>query len=92
LFDRIEKFRFADRRPSIFAVKQRSIAPHFPRTMTGFNNAVPDGVSDHAPITVDLPLRDPAPARWGFGSTGFPPISQPGQSSRPETLRLSRTG
>jgi endonuclease/exonuclease/phosphatase family metal-dependent hydrolase len=31
-------------------------APHFPRTMRELNNAVPDGVSDHAPITVDLPF------------------------------------
>jgi endonuclease/exonuclease/phosphatase family metal-dependent hydrolase len=31
-------------------------APHFPHTMRDLNNAVPDGVSDHAPITVDLPL------------------------------------
>jgi endonuclease/exonuclease/phosphatase family metal-dependent hydrolase len=35
-------------------------APHFPITMRDLNNAVPDGVSDHAPITVDLPLSDPA--------------------------------
>lgn len=35
-------------------------APHFPLTMRDLNNAVPDGVSDHAPITVDLPLSDPA--------------------------------
>jgi endonuclease/exonuclease/phosphatase family metal-dependent hydrolase len=34
-------------------------APHFPMTMRDLNNAVPDGVSDHAPITVDLPLPDP---------------------------------
>ncbi len=31
-------------------------APHFPMTMRALNNAVPDGISDHAPITVDLPL------------------------------------
>jgi len=31
-------------------------APHFPVTMRELNGAVPDGVSDHAPITVDLPL------------------------------------
>jgi len=31
-------------------------APHSPLTMRDLNNAVPDGVSDHAPITVDLPL------------------------------------
>jgi endonuclease/exonuclease/phosphatase family metal-dependent hydrolase len=35
-------------------------APHFPVTMRDLNNAVPDGVSDHAPITTDLPLTDPA--------------------------------
>lgn len=35
-------------------------APHFPLTMRDLNNAVPDGVSDHAPITVDLPLQNPA--------------------------------
>jgi endonuclease/exonuclease/phosphatase family metal-dependent hydrolase len=34
-------------------------APHFPMTMRDLNNAVPDGISDHAPITVDLPLSDP---------------------------------
>jgi endonuclease/exonuclease/phosphatase family metal-dependent hydrolase len=33
--------------------------PHFPVTMRDLNNAVPDGISDHAPITVDLPLSDP---------------------------------
>jgi len=35
-------------------------APHFLRTMRDLNNAVPDGISDHAPITVDLPLFDPS--------------------------------
>jgi hypothetical protein len=34
-------------------------APHFPRTMRELNNAIPDGISDHAPITVDLPLSMP---------------------------------
>jgi endonuclease/exonuclease/phosphatase family metal-dependent hydrolase len=38
-------------------------APHFPLTMRDLNNAVPDGVSDHAPITVDLPLSDLAATR-----------------------------
>ena len=32
-------------------------APHFPITMRELNNAIPDGISDHAPITVDLPLQ-----------------------------------
>jgi endonuclease/exonuclease/phosphatase family metal-dependent hydrolase len=35
-------------------------APHFPVTLRDLNNAVPDGISDHAPITVDLPLTDPS--------------------------------
>lgn len=39
------------------AMSYRS-APHFPVTMRDLNTAVPDGVSDHAPITVDLPLGD----------------------------------
>lgn len=34
-------------------------APHFPMTMRDLNNVLPDGISDHAPITVDLPLADP---------------------------------
>jgi endonuclease/exonuclease/phosphatase family metal-dependent hydrolase len=38
-------------------------APHFPVTMRDLNNAVPDGVSDHAPITVDLPLPALATAK-----------------------------
>ncbi len=38
-------------------------APHFPLTMRDLNNAVPDGVSDHAPITVDLPIGDPSATR-----------------------------
>jgi endonuclease/exonuclease/phosphatase family metal-dependent hydrolase len=40
-------------------------APHFPVTMRDLNNTVPDGVSDHAPITVDLPLTDPAGIKTG---------------------------
>jgi endonuclease/exonuclease/phosphatase family metal-dependent hydrolase len=40
-------------------------APHFPLTMRDLNNAVPDGVSDHAPITVDLPLGNPSALRLG---------------------------
>jgi endonuclease/exonuclease/phosphatase family metal-dependent hydrolase len=42
-------------------------APHFPLTMRDLNNAVPDGVSDHAPITVDLPLLVSAPASSQIG-------------------------
>jgi hypothetical protein len=38
-------------------------APHFPLTMHDLNSAVPDGLSDHAPITVDLPFAEPALAK-----------------------------
>ncbi len=37
-------------------------APHFGRTLKSLNEAVPDRVSDHAPIMVDLPLDEPRPA------------------------------
>jgi endonuclease/exonuclease/phosphatase family metal-dependent hydrolase len=33
------------------------LAPHFPVTMEELNGAVPGGISDHHPITVDLPLE-----------------------------------
>jgi len=36
-----------------------AFAPHFPLTMRDLNNAVPDRVSDHAPITVDLLFQAP---------------------------------
>jgi endonuclease/exonuclease/phosphatase family metal-dependent hydrolase len=31
-------------------------APHYPLTLRQLNSAPPDGISDHAPITVDLPF------------------------------------
>ncbi len=34
-------------------------APHFPVTMRELNEAVADRISDHPPMTVDLPLTDP---------------------------------
>ncbi len=34
-------------------------APHHPFTMRELNNALEDGISDHAPITVDLPFEEP---------------------------------
>jgi endonuclease/exonuclease/phosphatase family metal-dependent hydrolase len=36
-------------------------APHFGSTLTELNNAPDDPLSDHAPITVDLPLTEPPP-------------------------------
>lgn len=35
-------------------------APHFPITMRDLNDTVRDGVSDHAPMTVDLPFVEPS--------------------------------
>jgi endonuclease/exonuclease/phosphatase family metal-dependent hydrolase len=35
-------------------------APHFPVTMRDLNESVEERVSDHAPMTVDLPLAEPA--------------------------------
>jgi endonuclease/exonuclease/phosphatase family metal-dependent hydrolase len=34
-------------------------APHFPRTLADLNNCLPEPISDHSPITVDLPFREP---------------------------------
>jgi len=36
-------------------------APYFGWTLTELNNAPDDPVSDHSPITVDLPLTEPHP-------------------------------
>ncbi len=35
-------------------------APHFGRTLTAVNSVVEGRISDHAPLTVDLPLAEPA--------------------------------
>ena len=34
-------------------------APHFPRTMSDLNNCLPEPISDHSPMTVDLPFHEP---------------------------------
>jgi hypothetical protein len=34
-------------------------APHFPRVLADLNNCLPEPISDHSPITVDLPFREP---------------------------------
>ncbi|HEX4771683.1 MAG TPA: endonuclease/exonuclease/phosphatase family protein [Bryobacteraceae bacterium] len=34
-------------------------APHFPRTLADLNNCLPEPISDHSPMTVDLPFREP---------------------------------
>ena len=36
------------------------LAPHFARTLTDLNNFTPEPISDHSPMTVDLPFHDPA--------------------------------
>lgn len=37
-------------------------APHFGRTLAELNNAPGEGISDHHPITADLPFAEPPPA------------------------------
>jgi endonuclease/exonuclease/phosphatase family metal-dependent hydrolase len=37
-------------------------APHFAVTMRQLNESVPDRISDHPPMTVDLPLQEPKPS------------------------------
>jgi endonuclease/exonuclease/phosphatase family metal-dependent hydrolase len=34
-------------------------APHFPRVLADLNNCLPEPISDHSPITVDLPFHEP---------------------------------
>jgi hypothetical protein len=34
-------------------------APHFGRTLKELNYSIPDRISDHSPITLDLPLNEP---------------------------------
>ena len=34
-------------------------APHFARTLSDLNNATPEPLSDHSPMTVDLPFQEP---------------------------------
>jgi hypothetical protein len=34
-------------------------APHFARTLTDLNNCLPEPISDHSPMTVDLPFHEP---------------------------------
>jgi endonuclease/exonuclease/phosphatase family metal-dependent hydrolase len=34
-------------------------APHFARTMVDLNNCLPEPISDHSPMTVDLPFHEP---------------------------------
>ena len=36
-------------------------APHFGRTLAELNNAAGDGISDHHPLTADLPFAEPPP-------------------------------
>ncbi|HEX8921165.1 MAG TPA: hypothetical protein VF766_06785, partial [Pyrinomonadaceae bacterium] len=43
------------------AVKQPyRFAPLFGRTLKELNQSIPERISDHSPITVDLPLGEPA--------------------------------
>ncbi len=40
-------------------------APHFGRTLEAVNHSVMKRISDHSPISVDLPLDEPTPPRQG---------------------------
>lgn len=35
-------------------------APHFARTLVNLNNAPPEPIADHSPMTIDLPLSEPS--------------------------------
>ena len=37
-------------------------APHFAQTMKALNHSIPERISDHNPITADLPFREPVSA------------------------------
>jgi endonuclease/exonuclease/phosphatase family metal-dependent hydrolase len=34
-------------------------APHFPRVLVNLNNCLPERISDHSPMTIDLPFHEP---------------------------------
>jgi hypothetical protein len=36
-----------------------AFAPHFSRVLSDLNNCLPEPISDHSPITVDLPFGEP---------------------------------
>ena len=36
-------------------------APHFARTLVNLNNAPPEPIADHSPMTIDLPFNEPPP-------------------------------
>ena len=44
------------------AAGSRRLAPHRGRTLRALNKSLPERVSDHDPLTVDLPLHEPAAA------------------------------
>lgn len=52
---------YGDDQPYLFA-------PHFGHTLKDLNYALEDGISDHSPLVVDLPLAEPPLAnnRWKF--------------------------
>lgn len=52
------------------------------RTLHALNHAIPDRISDHNPITVDLPLGDPTPSRSRLGN-GAAVIEPPASVAAP---------
>jgi len=51
-------------------------APHFARTMSDLNNCLPEPISDHSPMTVDLPFREPKTAAPNANKSGSTPTVQ----------------
>jgi endonuclease/exonuclease/phosphatase family metal-dependent hydrolase len=45
-----------------------ALAPHFPRVLADLNDCLPEPISDHSPITVDLPFREPTGLNAKVGS------------------------
>jgi len=62
---RVAKFRLDWIFVKSYLLKPRDLkgsyqfAPHFARTLSSLNNCLPHPLSDHSPITVDLPFREP---------------------------------
>ena len=42
------------------------LAPHFARTLSDLNNSLPEPISDHSPMTVDLPFHEPTNLKAGM--------------------------
>lgn len=57
-------------------------APHFPVTLRDLNSLLPDGISDHAPISVDLPLTEQFAASESLALKQSNDVPTPSRRSR----------